>query len=956
MLTLTWISHLKLKHSLWKSFEPESQIWVTSRGISDDTSFLRRQLLQKSEIISGNPLMLASEFWRKLLNDVDSSFHIMTTLSSEILARDFLERHGTSEWCQRPHAALKLTEACQSLSQLITHPEVFDRLKEFRSEFSTSGGGFFELAALAAGFYKDCCDHKRLPWYLAPHFLVQKSALPVSETKVIFDLGFEMTAGERDLIQKLSLFRPVQILIPAKDANELEEKKLFSYRDFDLGVSKVSHEVLKNSEADISPTITLLRCSSPMSEARKAIELVSQKVREGASVDKIAITALRIADYEDLLTHDLSWEGIPFRFEAKSPFSANRLMRALTSRLRISTGELNNALIEEAFLKIGTQSSSMVRQKNSRLLKPVSDELQISVDAIEDKVRELNQHFSNGPTNLSVFENILLKIFSQVLEDATAPESSTEDSQFLVASLFSRAIQDLRKGFSSFELKPSLWVEAWGKLISKIMVSKPHSKSSGVYILPTASVGEVEVDYLIILGLAASESPRTAISLLTTKQLSFLKTLGFDFSTKPSQVAQIQWLLQGPWKQIILSAPKSNIKGNSISASPLWLNHAAKLGRSPDLLDFAEDLTWLRVQSHILNQSVSHKVAGYKKWPQAKASFLGARLTQELIETVQLNLPDLDTSHLRLSASSIETYWQCPFKFYVRSMLKIFDESDLELEPSPQVKGQWLHTATETILKGETNLCDWTDTLLSELVDNLDLVQKKISGELWPSIRVRFVRQLRRFIDFEIKWGREYPRTQLLDVEAEIQGFITWSEQIPDIKFMRNQDLDSEGIISGRFSVPFRGSIDRIDIADDKSRAIIIDYKSGSSQTTQITSWNKNGSLQLALYTMAVEAGLLKNHKALPVMAAQFYSLKSVSRDKGFYETDETLENILPDNLRSRSRVTNEKRTEYFSEIKKTVHNVLTRIKSGAMTPKPEKETICNRCSWRHQCRAHHLL
>src|SRR4051812_6912245 len=119
MLSIAWLSQLACKKSLWSEFDPSRQIWIVSDLKSKN--FLTRSLLEKSDLVGGEPVRRASELWREILQGVDPEFKILGRLGSKILARNFLLENGKSEWCSRPRAPQRLVDVCQALSQIITH-------------------------------------------------------------------------------------------------------------------------------------------------------------------------------------------------------------------------------------------------------------------------------------------------------------------------------------------------------------------------------------------------------------------------------------------------------------------------------------------------------------------------------------------------------------------------------------------------------------------------------------------------------------------------------------------------------------------------------------------------------------------------------------------------------------------------------------------------------------------
>ena len=84
-----------------------------------------------------------------------------------------------------------------------------------------------------------------------------------------------------------------------------------------------------------------------------------------------------MSDYEDILAHDLEWEGVGFQRTLKTPLSASRIFRALGARLRIMEGELSGRALEEAFLTVASYNHGVRRRNERRDVKPVVEAEQI---------------------------------------------------------------------------------------------------------------------------------------------------------------------------------------------------------------------------------------------------------------------------------------------------------------------------------------------------------------------------------------------------------------------------------------------------------------------------------------------------------------------------------------------------------------------------------------------------
>ncbi|CAM6001625.1 unnamed protein product [Sphagnum balticum] len=184
----------------------------------------------------------------------------------------------------------------------------------------------------------------------------------------------------------------------------------------------------------------LWRCSSPNSEGRKAVEQIIKWVKSGVPCNAICVTAPVLSDYEDILIHDLKWEGIPFQRQRQTRLAASRIFRGLSATLRLMNHELSSPLLEEAYLSISSYSSSLRRREERRVLGPVIEREQIPLEALRQDVRRLVDRAPTGLITQSTFENCIVETYEEILERAKpADEINLECTQSLI-----KALQKLR--------------------------------------------------------------------------------------------------------------------------------------------------------------------------------------------------------------------------------------------------------------------------------------------------------------------------------------------------------------------------------------------------------------------------------------------------------------------------------------------------------------------------------
>jgi len=153
----------------------------------------------------------------------------------------------------------------------------------------------------------------------------------------------------------------------------------------------------------------------------------------------------------------------------------------------------------------------------------------------------------------------------------------------------------------------------------------------------------------------------------------------------------------------------------------------------------------------------------------------------------------------------------------------------------------------------------------------------------------------------------------------------------------------------------FRGKIDRVD--GDSGRAyVVIDYKATKTEkVTNATSWVKDQSLQLALYSQIIEAGLTRLPKA-PVIAAFFYVLRTFDRKTGFH-LDDLEPTYFETQDKKKNKISEEAKQKIYVESAELLQSVVVGIEEGRLSPNPrDADKDCPKCKWRSTCRAPHLI
>ncbi|MBU0634555.1 MAG: PD-(D/E)XK nuclease family protein [Candidatus Omnitrophica bacterium] len=275
------------------------------------------------------------------------------------------------------------------------------------------------------------------------------------------------------------------------------------------------------------------------------------------------------------------------------------------------------------------------------------------------------------------------------------------------------------------------------------------------------------------------------------------------------------------------------------------------------------------------------------------------------------------------SASSINTYLNCPLQFYYQYVLALSEQEDLLEEPESKQIGTFLHKLLE----------DTYRKFLNTTPDINETFRAKFFNEFEKRFDAEF-KQRMRSDSFMLNYIMRYRLEKFLDKEQCRQQ---------NIKQLLGLEHDIEDTINlcGR-EVAFRCKIDRVEKLVDNS-ILVIDYKSGGIEAIpksflklrsirlereEIASAVQSFQLPLYLHFMR------KKHPDVPINAC-LYSLKS--QDMAFFPR--------------------EKETQHIDEIMQICQDALSVIWKEIINPgipfAPVSNTAknCTFCEFARMCR-----
>ncbi|MBS1954720.1 MAG: exodeoxyribonuclease V subunit gamma [Cyanobacteria bacterium SZAS-4] len=299
---------------------------------------------------------------------------------------------------------------------------------------------------------------------------------------------------------------------------------------------------------------------------------------------------------------------------------------------------------------------------------------------------------------------------------------------------------------------------------------------------------------------------------------------------------------------------------------------------------------------------------------------------------------------LRWSASKLNEYGKCPFRYWVSQVLKSTPHEEPEDELDAKAIGEMYHKALEffyiELQSQGMNLSFADHDTVREIFDRsvdkalvwLEEKRELRRGEFWHYQKNELKFRLQRFFEFELTSAQTDP-DKFAPTLVEAKFGFDGDESYPPLLIQSDSDKP----------IAIFGKIDRIDVAEnmqDFPRIRVVDYKKGSSPVSD-ADVVEGRNIQLPLYALAVEQSILPGAKAIeakylsvqaaaPIGTHYFDGRKKRRTNYGGF--DETPVNLL--------QVTEEH-----------VKRIVSGISAGNFTVAPTSKSVCTNCDHRTICR-----
>lgn len=940
MLVLQAISGPRDSQALLDQFDPGANTWVVS-DLKTKLD-LQRQLMANREFLAGDAVLRASELWRVLLTRLRPDIQIVSKeFIVTLIAQELSDR--SEPWTQSPGAAQTAYQYLCQLMPILSHPQGAEIMTEWFSTHEPSRvrwGRWFDLCVelWAAMLKRGVVAGPWVSGVLVNELEFEK----IWDRKLIFDLGAELNQVEADLIALLANHVPVTVLQPRPVWRDEYGRTLLAY-DILEKKPKITTQFFSTGDSDTRRigtrefakfTTMLAEVKHAVARSRQWLDGASDTVSDGALSDttadtisntklepvpppQIAIVAPDIETYWPALSAYLDQEGIPCQKPLVARLHAFPDISQWLATLRLKAGGHNEADLEVSLFESALRPSMPYERFKV---------LYSAIYSREDLQRseEVARLFS-----------IELKETDEVDRDSFVawslkglPESA---DRARVESVFKRLFQECSE---ITRLSVHRWLTYFEELAGKTETVISPGQANGIACINLVSAENSSATHMIMMGLTESAMKQGAeTGILFSDILSLASSYGFHLQAPDLAKLEFEarWVVENTSRHLILSVPETDFDGGVQAAAWLWVKGAREAGVVTDV-QVPGHTRWDEIQ-----RSSFAWLANDRKWSAERAELTSNSLEEDL---GMKPLPPYGGGLVKsLSASKIEDYLKCPFIFAAKHLFRLTDAPHLDLEVDPRTRGSLVHALFE-LLTRQPMYFEYSDSELEKIVEaaRIQAVMQIYDERLWPSVRSRYMNVARQFLAFEQEWRRTFERTTTLDRELEIQGYV---------------DPGTGDLVRNSFAeaIPFRGSIDRVDV-DDKGHAAVIDYKP-TDRAGQYSSWIKNDSLQLLLYSIALENGLTK-HNVKEVVSAVYYAAKTMERDKGF-KVDDIEQGLYSTDDSKRNKLGIEAKRRLFAEAKTSVQRALARMHGRDFAPVPKDTSICKDCRWSVLCRAPHL-
>ncbi len=905
------LQHLRSPADSKKYFDTlnlEHTTWVVS-GL-DSKLKLREDLLKTRPVIADDTVLRVHELWKTILRRIHPKLRFISRDTALAFVSKKLEKFP--DHLNKPGTPDLVLNYISYLMPILSHNTGLEAMRDYFSKNRTSKTKWGQWYALSQDIFSDFTNEHCVLLDWASGLLVNQGNLNRAwKRNLFFDLSANLTSLESELILTLSKFVDITVLVPSPPWEEKSALTAYKILDPDL-FQKYEPAGPKNAQ-------DYLKLSTQLGEVKAAVTTVRGWLDSGLKTSEVAIVAPDIGIYWTALSEFLNDEGIPTQRPVRAPIKTFSNIQSWLSKMKLNLARQSQILssdLETSLYFQGTKEPLLPFDYFKQTFSRVYDWTDLKRDRI------VWNHFASAETSqIEITKDEFARWCSQLWE---GPD--TVVLQTLLSAFYQEALDTTR-------LRARQWFDILDSIAGRKEVEVLPGCKDGLECLDISSAKEVSAKKVFVLGMSENQL-RTQFAVHLDEQDIFNLKAQYGFILPQLENVNLEfeakWLLENSATEYTLSYAQSDFDGNALAPSINWLRGAvSKYGNIQlPFANFKDRKSELYLNTEALKSE--------RKWTNHQFVNMEKRILQDMgikeFEKIQF-FPR------RVSPSSIEDYLKCPFVFSAKKILHLTDQPEIDLDIDYMTSGRLLHEILNIVVK-EPFSSSYSDEQLFEIIDQArSSIGFKIGEEqLWGSYRKRYLQFVRQFIEFEYDWRKKFPKTNTKFKEAVLNGYLN----------LDTGELSSKALPN---SVEFKGKLDRLDL-NDKNQVVLIDYKLSTQSLSNYKSWVSNHELQLALYAMAIEKGLLGSD-FYEVVGAVYFSIKDLDRNKGFVLDGDF--GLFEINSRRKNYGSDKEKMDLFKNIEAVTKQVLSDMSAGTYDSKPTDVKECENCKWSKMCRAPHL-
>jgi ATP-dependent helicase/nuclease subunit B len=865
---------------------------------------LQLKNLQNADVISTHNILRATEFWSTLFQINCPKKHLVSDSLLFALIENWYRTENVDVEFQDIQ---RFKTFCDQIFPVLISQEkklFYDWIQEDK-ERSRRLLGWVKTAELFLKYLRSR-NMVGSAWMLST-LLMESEIYFGSFEKFVIDLGNEIQPEEVQLLLRLSETHDVQVLAPVAEYLT-SYRSGRSYQKLDLNYIKFKSEPRKASTQKL-----YLRSGSVLSEVKSITAYIRELLDSGIPTQAIAVACSDPESYWDVFKKHLDVEGVPVDKAVVAKATSLPYFQEWLSRIKIliqmyTSGDLESFLNTRSHFTKNKEAYNDFKKNFSRLY-----------DVSIANVLLTDVHAKNANEVLAFPEFVSFLYATWIHSDYR---------------LYNKMVDALIKDFSpSLKMTFAEWNSYLSLILARLETSIEAADRGGIAFAGPHQLDHMEYSHLIVLGCHRGAMQMTNNTPFIPEDVSRLENdLGYYLPPCEDKKVEfdMMWAASPSSVTTLLSYAETDFNGDPTVVSQMWLTWS----REAQALTLKNRARW----DQIISQASLDALDGIYK----------TKMTRE--QDIKAWVPLAITYNGRFSVSALQTYKNCPFTFFATRVMNQEEIKELDLEIDPMFQGSFLHRILE-ILLGEYPSLTISEDELSKLYQSV-LESKEVSEDIRPDVlmywkreKYRHLLMIRQFIAAELEWRKLVPQTQTDSLETMMSGFIGIKDG-----HLRLQSDNKKGFY------PFAAKIDRID-KDQKGNIGVFDYKTSKpGDFKSFEKWPESFQIQMPLYAIGIETGLVEKYKNSPVVLASYIFLKDGTRGSGYVlqGVEHGFSGAITSS-RSKQNVLPENRNAVFENLQNQIKESIESVEQGKYFPLPLDTEDCQSCHWRKACRAPHL-